>query len=254
MITDGDISRLAKKFQIDRYSIIREYIQLVFLKYLYADKMSGDIYFKGGTMIHLLMKSFRFSEDLDFSTTRNIEEVESKVKKVMGELASEVPDIRYTIKEKWHDAFTGQISYNLPDMRIPLTVKLEISAREKPITKAVTLLETEFPVMPYPLIVHLDWEEVLAEKVRALLLRRKGRDVFDLWFLLSKGIKLNPDMIRKKMMFYKKDISDNVLDQIKNSLSEFKEEEIDADLRRFIPATHRGWLKQLKQDTLKKLN
>ena len=41
-----------------------------------------------------------------------------------------------------------------------------------------------FPVGPYPQVAHLKIKELLAEKVRAILTRTRGRDIFDLYFLL----------------------------------------------------------------------
>ena len=61
MITKEQIQELAKKFSIDWYSIMREYLQIVFLASLYESKSSQDVYFKGGTAIRLLLNSFRFS-------------------------------------------------------------------------------------------------------------------------------------------------------------------------------------------------
>jgi len=41
-------------------------------------------------------------------------------------------------------------------------------------------------------------QEILAEKVRTILQRQKARDVYDLWFLLKKGINIDYSLIRKK--------------------------------------------------------
>lgn len=68
MMTDKQITDLASFFRIDKFTVFREYLQLVFLSYLYAQPQAGKVYFKGGTEIHLLFDSPRFSEDLDFST------------------------------------------------------------------------------------------------------------------------------------------------------------------------------------------
>lgn len=48
------------------------------------------------------------------------------------------------------------------------------------------LVPFDYPISPYPLVVHLSKEELLAEKIRALFVRGKPRDLFDLWFLLTK--------------------------------------------------------------------
>ena len=61
MIERKIITDLARKFDIDEYSILREYIQLLFLRDFYQISDSASVFFKGGTLIHLLLRSFRFS-------------------------------------------------------------------------------------------------------------------------------------------------------------------------------------------------
>jgi predicted nucleotidyltransferase component of viral defense system len=48
----------------------------------------------------------------------------------------------------------------------------------------------------------MDPVEIAAEKVRAIMTRDKARDVFDLGFLISKGILPTRTIIEKKMAFY----------------------------------------------------
>src|SRR3990167_6575893 len=70
------ISEKAKQSQIDIVTIEKEYWQLLFLSRLYETKGSENIFFKGGTAIHLLLNSFRFSEDLDFTAIVGKKKVE----------------------------------------------------------------------------------------------------------------------------------------------------------------------------------
>lgn len=65
MISRDQINELSKRWAIDEYTVIKEYLQVVFLSILYSSNESQKIYFKGGTAIRLLLKSGRFSEDLD---------------------------------------------------------------------------------------------------------------------------------------------------------------------------------------------
>ena len=41
-------------------------------------------------------------------------------------------------------------------------------------------------------------EEMLVEKVIALMERRKGRDLYDLWFMLEKGVTIDEKLFVKK--------------------------------------------------------
>ena len=67
MITQDQVETLAKKYKINATTIFREYLQILFLQKLYQKTPSQNIFFKGGTAIHLIYGAPRFSEDLDFS-------------------------------------------------------------------------------------------------------------------------------------------------------------------------------------------
>ena len=59
-------------------------------------------------------------------------------------------------------------------------------------------------VAPYfhesPQVLTLSLNEIVAEKMRALLQRKKPRDVFDVWFLINqKRIKLDKNLLQKKL-------------------------------------------------------
>jgi predicted nucleotidyltransferase component of viral defense system len=44
----------------------------------------------------------------------------------------------------------------------------------------------------------MDVEEILVEKLLTLLERRKGRDLYDTWFLIESGIRTNTAMFKEK--------------------------------------------------------
>lgn len=249
MMTSEQIQEFSKKFQIDPYSITREYLQLLFLKYFYTLKESEAIYFKGGTAIHFLYGSFRFSEDLDFTSLLATRDLKKLLDKVIQSFKMEVKNLELVPLEIKEHAWGGIIKYD-HGLRYPLTIRLEFSLREKPITHRITTLETVYPIVPYPLIVTMEGEELMAEKVRALLTRHKGRDLFDLWFLLSKGIPLRKDYIQDKMLWYRLKYDPN---DLMASIGKFKEENLKRDLGKFLPQNYRTFVKELKTKTLEKL-
>jgi len=67
MISKDQIHSLAEKNKINETVVFREYLQLFFLEELYSQNQSKNVFFKGGTALHLIYKSPRFSEDLDFT-------------------------------------------------------------------------------------------------------------------------------------------------------------------------------------------
>lgn len=79
-------------------------------------------------------------------------------------------------------------------------------------------------------------EEILSEKVRACLTRARPRDLYDISFLRSKGIKLDRKMILSKLRLYNEfEDSPPNLAQIKEWLSPM-EAEWDRDLEALVPA------------------
>ncbi|OGI06887.1 MAG: hypothetical protein A3I68_05860 [Candidatus Melainabacteria bacterium RIFCSPLOWO2_02_FULL_35_15] len=250
MITKEQIQELAKKFSIDWYSIMREYLQIVFLASLYESKSSQDVYFKGGTAIRLLLNSFRFSEDLDFTVRLHSEDIEKLVIKTVEKMKLTVPNIAFKKLKTIHKSYSGSLQFKDEEYKSPVNIHLEFSYREKPLTQKESVLETLFPVNPYPLIIHLSWNEILAEKIRALMTRTKGRDLFDTWYLMSKGTEIDLSLINKKMALYGRKITkEDIVNKVKN----FNYEILEGDLNKYLPATHRKLTEQLKEILEKKL-
>lgn len=248
-MTPEQIDALAKRFKIDEASIMREYVQLLFLRSFYTMNESRHVFFKGGTAIHFHYGSFRFSEDLDFSTLQGPDQLRQMVTAAIREISVEMASLeqgKFTVKP---DSFNGQLKFAYKGSR-PLTIRLEFSQREKALTRAVSLIETPFPLVSYPLVVHLDAEELLAEKARAILTRSKGRDYFDFWYLLSKGVHLREDYIREKMKWYGKDYRQ---EDLTATITDAKEKELYQDLARFLPKQYRQTISDLKKNILGKI-
>jgi len=49
MLEKGVALQLSRELKIDLFTIYREYLQILFLKYFYGQKESQKIYLKGGT-------------------------------------------------------------------------------------------------------------------------------------------------------------------------------------------------------------
>jgi predicted nucleotidyltransferase component of viral defense system len=250
MIDKETLQDLAKELKIDLFTVSREYLQLLFLKYFYAQKESEKVYFKGGTALRFLFGSFRFSEDLDFTSLLSKNKLKILINRTIQNLKKEAGEISFKEEKTIANAFTGRLFQKLPEFSFPLTIRLDFSLREKPFLTEASYLETVFPVGPFPQISHLKIEELMAEKTRAILTRKRGRDIFDFYFLLSKKVPIDWKVVNKKMALYKKtaDIK-KLIEAIKN----FPQEEIKEDLTKFLPLTHRDLVEKIKELTLEKL-
>lgn len=48
----------------------------------------------------------------------------------------------------------------------------------------------------------LSIEEIAAEKIRGIMTREKPRDVYDLWFLIKRGTKIDIFLVDRKLKLY----------------------------------------------------
>lgn len=250
MISKQEIRDLSKRFDIDELTILREYFEVLFLSLLYSFKESSKIFFKGGTSIRLLLNSFRFSEDLDFTSLLKNSELINLIEKSFNKMEKIISNIKLKDIEKKRDSLITYLSYFSLEQKYPLNIHMEFSIREEPIIMKESILETIYPITPYPVIVHLEWEEILAEKIRALMKRAKGRDLFDIWYLITKGVKINMDMVNKKMEYYNERVS---IEDIANKIKNFDEKNLYLDLAKFLPRGHRKIIKDLKNLILEKI-
>jgi predicted nucleotidyltransferase component of viral defense system len=250
MIDKETLQDLAKELKIDYFTVSREYLQLLFLKYFYSQKESEKVYFKGGTALRFLFSSFRFSEDLDFTSLLTKSKLKILINKTLQDLKKEVGEILFQEEKTIADAFTGRIFQKIKEFNFPLTIRLDFSLREKPFLTESSYLETVFPIGPFPQVSHLKIEELMAEKIRAILTRNKGRDIFDFYFLLSKQVPIDWKLVNKKMALYQKTADPN---QLIKAITDFPQEEIKNDLTKFLPLTHRDLVGKIKELTLNKL-
>jgi len=250
MLDEEACKNLAKELKIDLFTVWREYLQLLFLKYFYAGKNTEKVYFKGGTALRFLFGSFRFSEDLDFSSNLSSLVIEKLIEKTLENLNKEGINVGFKERKTLGDSYSCRIFQRLKGFNFPLTIRMDFSLREKPVEVENSYVETIFPVTAYPLVTHLSSAEMLSEKIRALLIRGKGRDVFDIWFLLTKKVPINWKLVNKKMLIYNKSASPEELISVIKNISD---DEIKADLARFLPLSHREMVVRIKNLTLKKI-
>ncbi len=135
MISKEQIKELSQRFSIDEFTIIREYIQIVFLGVLYSKKESQDIYFKGGTAIHLFLKSSRFSEDLDFTAKLTIADLRKLLDDLLKKVNLVIPGVTLKKIDAGKKSLSGILSYQSKEMKFPLIIHLKFSIREKPFTE-----------------------------------------------------------------------------------------------------------------------
>ncbi|MBU3935418.1 nucleotidyl transferase AbiEii/AbiGii toxin family protein [Patescibacteria group bacterium] len=229
MLSSSQIGELVKKYKISESVVIREYLQVLFLKELYEERYGRNIFFKGGTAIRLIFGGSRFSEDLDFTVEGSRKDFDDFIKVFFEKL------------EKLYN-FSFKDRKSLVGMRYLLSyekvfINLDFSFREKVLEPSKSIVTSDYPVVFRSFVHHLSGREIVAEKIRALLTREKGRDIYDLWFLLSKKMQIDKKMVEEKLKYYHlgKFEPKKVIDRIKK----FEREKFVVDVRPFVPIGER---------------
>jgi predicted nucleotidyltransferase component of viral defense system len=206
MIDKETLARISKLTGLKLFQQEKNYFQTIVLRSIYS-KVSRELVFKGGTALAFFYGLNRFSEDLDFTLNGDLDL--SRLVKEM-EKDFELLNIRATFKiiEDNPKSFSFRIGVEGPLFTKEIErcfIRVEISKREK-ISKNLEIKELRpiYPdILPFFVTV-LNLEEILAEKIRALFWRGKSRDLYDVWFLLEKGVKVDWSLVNEKLSYYGK--------------------------------------------------
>jgi len=222
MIDKEILIKLAKLNGLRPWQQEKHYIQAMLLNIL----TEFDIIFKGGTYLWFFHNLPRFSEDLDFTLMSGVIDI-NEIK--MGlELWGIENNIRIIKDNKISFSFRISIKGPLYTSDKDLChVYVDISKRETILEKPISC-KLEFPAynLPIKFIRGLSLEELAAEKIRAILTRKKARDVYDLFYLIEqKHIPFNEELVKTKLAYYSMDFSKQVfLEAVKNHKDNYKAE------------------------------
>lgn len=179
----------------------KDYFQEIVL--LALSRESTDLVFKGGTALSKCYGLDRFSEDLDFSGVFN----KKLLKKIIDYLNAFGAPTEMKTKNVFDTTLvTLRINGILYRGSANTTCKLRIDINRR----STIVLQPEkirifsrYPDIPSFVVQTMQEKEILTEKVRALLTRNRARDLYDLWFLIKKGIPIELELIKNKLTYYK---------------------------------------------------
>lgn len=173
--------------------------------------------------MRILYKSPRFSEDLDFSTPMIRKQViEDLLQETLVKL--DLEGIGIDLEES--TATTGGFLciLNAQIARHKFDISIEISSRKKKPTGQLIVVEN--PYIDTYTLMSLKREELISEKIEALLNRKKPRDFFDLYYMLRSNLMPEKSVLKK------------ILPIVEKTKINFKKE-----LGEFLPQSHQRIIK-----------
>ncbi len=200
MITKEELKEYSKIRNLNLGQAEKDYFQNVILFILYQ-KYGKNLVFKGGTALSKCYGSRRFSEDLDFTFENDFSADILKRGLERFKVDYEIETKEYSDGLKIILRIKGPLYIGT---RVSLcNFILDLSFREKVLLepKIITIGRFLEEIPEFDVYV-MQEEEILSEKIRTIMARKKARDVYDLWFLVKKNVKFNKKLAKKKMGHY----------------------------------------------------
>jgi predicted nucleotidyltransferase component of viral defense system len=192
-------------FQVEQDLVIERALMAIYSDQYLKERLA----FRGGTALHKLYLSpaARYSEDIDLVqiTAEPFGPIMDKLREVLSFLGDK--PIR---KQKQHN---NTMVYRFDsEGGIPLRLKVEVNCREHHTIYGIQEVEYAMESEWYTgevLIPSYQLAELLGTKMRALYQRRKGRDLFDMWFAMKQG-NVDPNAIIEAWQFYMKEEGNSI--------------------------------------------
>lgn len=226
-----------KQVQGNRKDMLREYLQCLLLEIIFDSPLGKRLTFIGGTCLRIVHDSQRFSEDLNFDNDGLTE----------AEFAAIKPFLEKELSQRGYETeveIRGKTAYRCM-VKYP-SMLFEHGLASQPEQKLLIQIDTQaqgFHFKPKIFILNrlgafaqisvTPLDVIFSQKCYAVLNRprSKGRDFFDLIFLLGMNVKPNYDYLKLK-----KDIANSA--QLKEAIiakwQTLQPEEMVADVEGFL--------------------
>lgn len=238
MISVETLSAIAARQQTNLSNVVTDYIQILFLYAFYRQKEAARFFFKGGTALHLVFRSPRFSEDLDFSArSYDCRVFENLLNQTL--VFMEDAGLKVEIIESKPTTGGCLAIFSAAGDKFFARIQVEVSLRTpKKLRGESYLARNEF--MPPFEVQTAEVSALAAGKIEALLTRKKPRDFYDLYFMLRAGMitKLPPEKRRL----------------IINEVKKLNRQQLARELKQFLPRSHRLIFNDLPAVLLRELD
>ncbi|MBN1954818.1 MAG: nucleotidyl transferase AbiEii/AbiGii toxin family protein [Anaerolineae bacterium] len=196
MISSAEISKLAHRLGVGDRAIEKDYVLSWLLAAIAASDLRSALIFKGGTALkRCYYADYRFSEDLDFTLCGDLshDDVARAFEALFPWLGRQA-NLTCALRSAEQNVF-GSTTL-LVDYVGPLRARLGSRTLKVDVTRGELLLHPPVerplaaPYSDYPAnatLLAYSLEEILTEKLCALIGRTEPRDLYDVYWLLERG-------------------------------------------------------------------
>jgi len=205
MLNLNELKRRAAKEGVPQGIIEKDLSLTVALRLIADSNLSPHLIFKGGTAIKkAYFPDARFSEDLDFTVKGlNKNELLKRLSLILEGIESEGVKFERVEREQTKEGLKATVKY-LGPLGHAQRIRFDFNFREnlvqnpemRPMLDSYELGENKE-------IGVLTLGEIFAEKIHALSSRNAPRDLYDVWFLFDRGVKLDAGIVKRKFAYYK---------------------------------------------------
>jgi len=205
MISIENLRRIARIKGLSMGNAEKDYIIDIALLSI-SRNTKDEMVFKGGTCLSKFYRISRFSEDIDFTLRKELD-ISGLLRKIMSDLSSFGIESEIKQEKKAFNSMMvvmrtkGPLYMGKPSSlsSIKIDINLKSSIDLEPLVSTYNPIYPDIPSFSLPVMQE---KEILAEKARAVMTRAKARDVYDLWFLIEKGVPFDTNLVRKKLGYY----------------------------------------------------
>jgi predicted nucleotidyltransferase component of viral defense system len=204
------------QYQVEQDLLLRRAMAALFDD----DFLSSQIAMRGGTLLHKvhLAPASRYSEDIDLVVVGNRPEdhIRLGIRRVLADLfgppkASVWGSLKLAIRNVVQPSRVLRMTYSLPSIIEPgrmLDIVVEANVTERKPHRAAVEIPFSFPFRDKTVQTRVkgyDIHEMLGTKMRAMFQRKRGRDLFDLYWALTKSpTPVDPSEIIESFQHYMK--------------------------------------------------
>ncbi|RLF69280.1 MAG: hypothetical protein DRN57_01370 [Thermoplasmata archaeon] len=181
----------------------KDYFQHIVLSSI-SRKFAGELIFKGGTALQKMGYVERFSEDLDFTTSGQID-IETLMRNSLEAISIYNFDASCDRLRDGKNSTGFRLRIEGPLYRGAIglcTINLDISTREKVVlAPEIREYSPVYPDVASYILKTMKLDEILSEKIRAIMTRRRPRDLYDASMLLERGVHINRELVEAKLEY-----------------------------------------------------